>query len=82
LRLPRDLAGTDLASMLARYGYQQIRETGSHIRLVSSAKGHEHHITIPAHKSLKPGTLSSILRDVAAYLEMERSALADDLFGS
>jgi predicted RNA binding protein YcfA (HicA-like mRNA interferase family) len=76
------LAGTDLASLLSRHGYQQTRQTGSHIRLVSTARGPEHYITIPAHKNLKPGTLSSILRDVAAYLEIERDALAEDLFGS
>ena len=43
LRLPRDLAGTELAALLRRYGYEQTRQTGSHMRLTSSLKD----ITIP-----------------------------------
>src|SRR5205807_6001297 len=48
--------------------YEIRRQTGSHLRLTSSACGREHHNTIPAHPSLKLGTLSAILSDVAAYL--------------
>jgi hypothetical protein len=32
------------------------------------------------HKQLSVGTLHSILRDVAAYLEMDPGTLADELF--
>jgi len=81
LKLPRDLSGIELASALRRYGYEITRQTGSHLRLTSTAKGTEHHITIPRHKHLKVGTLSSILGDVASYLEMTRENLAGDLFG-
>jgi hypothetical protein len=49
--------------------------------LTSKAKGIEHHITIPAHRQLKVGTLSGILADVAAYLERSREELARELFG-
>jgi predicted RNA binding protein YcfA (HicA-like mRNA interferase family) len=31
----RDLAGTELAALLRRYGYEQTRQTGSHMRLTS-----------------------------------------------
>jgi len=43
-------------------------------------KGTEHHVTIPAHKELKLGTLGSILNDVADYLEEDRENLAKELF--
>jgi len=43
--------------------------------------GAEHHVTIPAHRQLKIGTLAEILSDVAAYLEITREALAEQLFG-
>jgi len=33
------------------------------------------------HDWLKVGRLSAILADVAAYLEIDKAALADDLFG-
>ena len=81
MRLPRDLSGTELASLLRRYGYETTRQTGSHVRLTSSTKGGEHHVTVPAHKSLRVGTLSDILADVAAYAEMPKDELAESLFG-
>lgn len=80
MTLPRDLSGEALASLLRRYGYQVTRQTGSHLRLTSRAKGIEHHITIPAHQQIKVGTLGAILKDVAAYLEMERKDLVPALF--
>jgi predicted RNA binding protein YcfA (HicA-like mRNA interferase family) len=81
LKLPRDLDGKKFASLLRRYGYQITRQTGSHIRLTCSAKGVEHHVTVPAHKEIRVGTLHTILRDVAAYLDMEQAQLLEELFG-
>jgi predicted RNA binding protein YcfA (HicA-like mRNA interferase family) len=81
LKLPRGLSGRELTSLLAPYGYAVTRQTGSHIRLTSTLKGPEHHVTIPQHKALNVGTLSAILTDVAAYLEMDRGELSGKLFG-
>ena len=81
MKLPRDVPGTELASLLRRHGYQITRQTGSHLRLTSVVKGSEHHITIPRQKPLRVGTLNAILADVASYLEMERGKLVEELFG-
>ena len=81
MKLPRDISGTELARLLHRYGYRIVRQTGSHVRLTSNATGTEHHVTIPAHDPLKIGTLSSVLRDVAGYLEIDRETLSGELFG-
>jgi predicted RNA binding protein YcfA (HicA-like mRNA interferase family) len=81
LKLPRDLSAAELASLLRRYGYEVTRQTGSHLRLTSSAKAGQHHVTIPAHRSLRVGTLSGILVDVALYLEIDKEALTEELFG-
>ena len=81
MKLPRDMGGEELAALLGKYGYQITRQTGSHLRLTSTWKGTEHHLTIPRHKSLKLGTLNSIVNEVAAYLEMEKHTLIDNLFG-
>lgn len=81
MKLPRDISGTELAQRLHRYGYRIVRQTGSHIRLTSATTGIEHHITIPAHRTLKVGTLSAILRDIAEYLDRDREMLARELFG-
>lgn len=81
MKLPRDLGGPPLAKLLSRYGYQIMRQEGSHLRLTSNARGIEHHITIPAHRNLKVGTLAKILAEVARYLEISRSDLERGLFG-
>ena len=56
------------------------RQTGSHMRLTSTSKGFEHHITIPKHEALRVGTLSNIVNEIAAYLEIERQKLVEELF--
>ena len=79
MKLPRDLAGDDLALALGRLGYQVTRQTGAHLRLTTTDSG-EHHVTIPRHDSLRVGTLSAILRDVASHLGLSRDELVDQLF--
>ena len=79
MRLPRDVGGEDLARLLGRYGYEVTRQTGSHMRLTTTQRG-EHHVTIPSHRSLRVGTLSAILRDVADHLEISREQLVETLF--
>ncbi len=41
---------------------------------------HEHHITLPAHASLRIGTLSAIITSVAAHHELARERLIELLF--
>ena len=56
MKLPRNVSGLELARALATVGYRVTRQTGSHMRLTTSVRG-EHHVTIPAHESLRVGTL-------------------------
>jgi len=80
LKIPRDLSGEELVRALRRFGYQVTRQTGSHIRVTSKLRSSEHHVTIPAHKPLKVGTLAEILGDVAKYLDLTREELVEQLF--
>lgn len=80
MKLPRDLSGQDLAKALEAYGYRITRQAGSHIRLTTQQQG-EHHLTIPDHASLRIGTLAAILTEVANHFQVERSDVADRLFG-
>lgn len=80
MRLPRDVSGADLAKRLERFGYRLTRQTGSHMRL-TLAESPEHHVTIPAHGSLRIGTLAAIVQTVAARQGLSRDALATRLFG-
>ena len=81
MKLPRDLSGRELAALLRIYGYEISRQVGSHIRLVSNMRGHEHHLTIPDHTTLRVGTLNAVLVDVAEYLGREKASVASELFG-
>ena len=81
MKLPRDLSGQQLVKQLSSLGYSVTRQKGSHIRLTTVQNG-QHHVTIPDHASLKIGTLSSILNDVADHFELTRDELAEQLFGT
>ena len=76
MKLPREISGEELAKRVEKYGYRITRQSGSHMRLTTTVRG-EHHITIPSHKHLKIGTLSGILSDIGAHLEMSKSDLAE-----
>jgi predicted RNA binding protein YcfA (HicA-like mRNA interferase family) len=80
MKLPRDIGGKDLADLLSTYGYQITRQTGSHLRLRSSAGEGVHSLTIPAHRPLKVGTLSAVLSDIAKHLEIDKQELIGRLF--
>ena len=50
------------------------------MRLTSTSQGYEHNVTIPNHSSLRVGTLSQILGDVANYLGIGQDQLVLELF--
>ncbi|MEW8960051.1 MAG: type II toxin-antitoxin system HicA family toxin [Moorella sp. (in: firmicutes)] len=81
MKIPRDISGEELAGLLAKFGYQITRQTGSHLRLTTMFNG-EHHITIPRHNTLRVGTLNGILIDVAKHLKISKEALVKDLFNN
>ena len=76
MRLPRDLSGQELARALRKLGYEATRQRGSHIRVTTQRDG-EHHETIPAHGSIKPGLLSAILKSVAKHHDLETNELVE-----
>ncbi len=67
MKIPRDIDGVRLVKALKSLGYESVRQSGSHIRLTTTVKG-THHVTVPAHKPPKSGTLlEGILKPVAAH---------------
>jgi len=80
MKLPRDISGRELAKALSRLDYQIDHQTGSHIRLTTH-RGGEHHVTVPAHDPLKVGMLNAILREVASHASLPREDLLQILFG-
>ncbi len=79
MRLPRDVSGQDLIQALGRLGYATTRQTGSHVRL-TTVRGGQHHVTVPRHDPLKPGTLRAILNEVGEQHGFDREELLRLLF--
>jgi predicted RNA binding protein YcfA (HicA-like mRNA interferase family) len=79
MKLPRDLSAADLEKALGRaYGYQVVRQLGSHRRLTTQTGG-EHHLTIPNHDPLRPGTLRAILGMVMAHHRLTLAQVLQEL---
>ena len=81
MKIPRDLNGADLARRLAVYGYSITRQSGSHLRLSREAAGGQQHLTIPAHKPMRVGTLRQILKDVASHTGMTLEEVVHSIGG-
>lgn len=81
MRLPRDVSGSDLAKALRALGYTPTRQAGSHLRLTTFVGG-EHHVTVPVHKTLRLGTLASIVDEVAKHLAVSRADVVEKLFAN
>jgi predicted RNA binding protein YcfA (HicA-like mRNA interferase family) len=72
MKLPRDLSGRALVQVRTRdWGYRLVHQAGSHIILQTETPGHQR-IPVPDHNPLRVGTLSSILRMVAAHKAVRR----------
>ncbi|MDE2903786.1 MAG: type II toxin-antitoxin system HicA family toxin [Chloroflexota bacterium] len=83
MRLPRDMSGEDLAALLRRrYGYQLVRQRGSHMTLTRTGGDESHSVTVPRHRALRVGTLGGIVGDVAEHLGVTQDEVRRELFGS
>ena len=81
MKIPRDLNGQDLARRLGQFGYRVTRQSGSHMRLTRVQGNGEQHLTIPAHKPLRVGTLRQILKDVAEQTDQSLETVVDAVGG-
>lgn len=71
MKLPRDVSGAQAVRALQRLGFAVVRQRGSHIRLAKASFA----VTVPAHGSIAPGTLQSILRQAAVSVDAFVEAL-------
>jgi predicted RNA binding protein YcfA (HicA-like mRNA interferase family) len=60
-RLPR-ISSREAIRALERLGFQQVRQTGSHVVLKRAVEEGEVGCVVPIHRELKLGTLSGILK--------------------
>jgi predicted RNA binding protein YcfA (HicA-like mRNA interferase family) len=79
MKTPRDLSGRELARTLCRrWDYREVHQTGSHIILQTETPEHQR-IPVPAHKTLRVGTLNAILRLVATHKGVSREEVLNSL---
>jgi predicted RNA binding protein YcfA (HicA-like mRNA interferase family) len=79
MKTPRDITANDLIKALKQFGYEIVRQKGSHIRIKTELNG-EHYETIPNHKPIKIGTLSDILNNIAEHFDMTKEELMAQIF--
>jgi len=64
----RRLAGRDVLTTLQGFGFQQVSQRGSHIKLVREVTGSRQVLTVPLHAELDPGTLRAIFRQASRFI--------------
>jgi predicted RNA binding protein YcfA (HicA-like mRNA interferase family) len=79
MKIPRDVSGEQLVKVLKKFGYEKIRQSGSHIRLVRKTTEKKYNLTVPNHNPIKTGTLNKILSDLAEQLKMSKEELLENL---
>jgi predicted RNA binding protein YcfA (HicA-like mRNA interferase family) len=80
MKTPRDVSGKDVIKALKIFGYEVVRQNGSHI-LVTTHQNGEHHVAIPNHNPVKVGTLNGIVTNVAVHFKLTKDEVMQKLFG-
>jgi predicted RNA binding protein YcfA (HicA-like mRNA interferase family) len=79
MKIPRDVSGQDLVNALCRqWSYHVVHQRGSHVVLETEEPSH-HRIAVPAHKTLRVGTMNGILRSVATHKGVDRREILRSL---
>ncbi|MCX8043151.1 MAG: type II toxin-antitoxin system HicA family toxin [Desulfobacterota bacterium] len=58
----RVLSGNEVCSILARYGFIEVRQRGSHIVMQKKLPRGTITVPVPNHETIRIGTLQSIIR--------------------
>ncbi|WP_281767741.1 type II toxin-antitoxin system HicA family toxin [Methanoculleus bourgensis] len=71
------LSGFKVIKYLESLGYTCLRQTGSHVRMVTQNGDEKFHVVVPLHNELRVGTLYSILDEVSKATGIPRNELID-----
>lgn len=58
----RRLSGREVCAILARHGFAEVRQRGSHVAMQKRTEGTTVTVPVPLHPELRIGTLLSIIR--------------------
>ncbi|MHB8859197.1 MAG: type II toxin-antitoxin system HicA family toxin [Thermoleophilia bacterium] len=64
----RRLSGKQVVSILEQFGFSEVSQRGSHVKLVRAAGGTRQVLVIPLHKELDRGTLKAIIRQASRFV--------------
>jgi predicted RNA binding protein YcfA (HicA-like mRNA interferase family) len=79
MKIPADMSGEGLVMILGmQWSYRIVHQTGSHIVLETDEPSHQR-LAVPAHPSLRIGTLNAILRIIASAKGKRREDLVKSL---
>jgi predicted RNA binding protein YcfA (HicA-like mRNA interferase family) len=67
-RMPR-ISSKEAIRSLERLGFEQVRQTGSHVVMKKETEEGEIGCVVPLHRELKVGTLSGILKQAQVTIE-------------
>ena len=67
----RRLAGRDVLTILHGFGFQQVSQRGSHVKLAREIAGTRQVLTVPLHTELDSGTLRAIFRQISRFISEE-----------
>ena len=67
-KLPR-ISSKEAILSLERLGFEQVRQTGSHVVMKKETEDGEIGCVVPVHRELKVGTLSGILKQAQVTVE-------------
>jgi predicted RNA binding protein YcfA (HicA-like mRNA interferase family) len=66
------VSGAEAAKAFGSFGYEPVRQTGSHVRMKCEGR---QPITVPQHDELKRGTLRRLISDAGLTVDEFRDAL-------
>ena len=58
----RNLSGPQVARILRRHGFVDVRQRGSHLQMRGVLDGNQVTVTVPQHRHVKIGTLLAIIK--------------------
>lgn len=65
----RTLSGADVVRALGRFGFEQVKQSSSHVKLRREGpNGERQTLHIPLHREMKAGTLRAIFRQASEYV--------------
>lgn len=72
------ISGDELIKVLQRFGYEAVRQKGSHVRLRHPNDPQQKPVTVPRHKALKRGLLRSAMHASASsnFLHLSRRRIS------